>query len=83
MSSSAKSGSNEGHGADSQRIDTAYTELHRSLRRQMFAQAGASAYGVPQQLTMADYSLSFSCIHDTTPIVFDLDFDLSARAACG
>ena len=61
---------------NTQRIDTAYTEIHRSLRRQMFAQAGGAASGIPQHLTMADYTLSFSCIHDMTPICFDPDFDL-------
>ena len=42
----------------------------------MFAQAGGAANGNPQHLTMADYTLSFSCVHDTTPIFLDPDFDL-------
>ena len=56
---------------NTQRIDNAYTEIHRSLRRQMFEQAGGAAHGNLQRLTMADYTLSFTCTHDTTPIVHD------------
>lgn len=58
---------------NTKRIDDAYAKLHRSLRRQMFRQAGRSAYGSPQRLTMADYTVSFTCIHETTPIVYSPD----------
>ena len=58
---------------NTKRIDKAYAELHRSLRRQMFRQAGTSSYGNPRRLTLADYTVSFTCIHDTTPLVYEPD----------
>ena len=61
---------------NTKRIDDAYVQIHRELRRQMFQQAGGSAYGSPQHLTMADYTISFTCDHDTTPIVHDPDIEL-------
>jgi hypothetical protein len=60
---------------NTKRIDDAYAKLHRSLRRQMFRQAGRSTYGDPQRLTMADYTVSFTSIHDTTPIVQGPDIE--------
>ena len=54
---------------NTQRIDKAYTEIHRGLGRLMFEQAGGVTHGSPQALTMADYTLSFTCMHDPSPIV--------------
>ena len=64
---------------NTKRIDNAYTEIHRDLRRQMFKQAGGSSYGNPQQLTMADYAISFVCMHDKTPIVQFMDMKMPER----
>jgi hypothetical protein len=61
---------------NTKRIDDAYVQIHRELRRQMFKQAGGSAYGSPQHLTMADYTIYFTCHHDPTPIVHDPDIEL-------
>ena len=58
---------------NTKRIDDTYVALHKSLRRQMFRQAGG--YGTPQRLTIADYTVSFTCIHDTTPYVHETDID--------
>ena len=61
---------------NTKRIDEAYVRIHRELRRQMFEQAGSSAYGSPQHLTMADYIIYFTCNHDITPIVHGPDIEL-------
>ena len=61
---------------NTKRIDEAYVQIHRELRRQMFEQAGSTAYGSPQHLTMADYTIYFTCDHNTTPIVHDPDIEL-------
>ena len=61
---------------NTKRIDEAFVQIHRELRRQMFEQAGSSAYGSPQHLTMADYTIYFTCDHNTTPIVHDPDIEL-------
>jgi len=71
--------STEPRNLNTKRIDKAYAELHRSLRRQMFRQAGTSSYGNPRRLTLADYTVSFTCIHDTMPIVYDQDVDRPER----
>ena len=61
---------------NTKRIDDAYIQVHRELRRQMFEQAGSAAYGSPQHLTMADYTISFTCAHDSTPVVHNPDIEL-------
>ena len=66
----------ESHYLNTKRIDEAYVQIHRELRRQMFEQAGSTAYGSPQHLTMADYTIYFTCDHNTTPIVHDPDIEL-------
>ena len=53
------------------RLDKAYTEIHRGLRAKMYEQAGGAASGSPQRLTMEDYTISFTCKQETTPIVYD------------
>ena len=58
---------------NTERIDNAYVELHWSLRHQMYTQAGGPAHGTPQRLTLGNYTLSFTCEHDTTPIFYNTD----------
>jgi len=67
---------------NTKRIDNAYTEIHRDLRSQVFKQAGGSAHGSLQHLTMVDYVLSFTCVQDKTPIVHMMRMDRPERPGC-